>query len=527
MKILFLDPPRRIWPYMNFEDNYLTKQAYVCLAANVRANGFPQVSILDCMPLKLGWKSLARHLQEHRPDVVAIGENHALYAHEAVKAFRLAKEVLPRVITVAGGGHFTNLADAYLGGPQTTRSAAAPARLAPAPAPIDFVVKGEGDVTLVELLRHLSDHPAQPPTQVEGLAFPMDGKVLHTDPRPLVENLDDLPLPAYDLLPMDLYGKARLLFSPGGTTIHHSRGCAHSCRFCVWWTQMARRSVDAEGREALRPAWRTKSVERTLEEMELLSRVFNKRGLVFVDDCWNLDPGWNVRFARAVKEARLKVNWFAFMRADGLLRDHASGVLGELVEAGLAHVSIGAERVEDEELDRFGKRPGSSETTREAFRVLKEHHPSVFRQATFIVGLPDETPASMQRQAQFARELDLDYPGFHPLTPVPGTPLWEEAVRLGTLEADSFEQFDWSTPVQPSATMSRAQIEATMADMAASYVTLPWLLRGLASRSAYKRSLYQWFLKVSVAVAADSALHRVLPRKSAPVPMVTPGWYER
>lgn len=526
MKVLFLEPPRRTWPYMNFEDNYLTKQAYLCLAANLRAYGFPLVSILDCMPLRMGWKTLAARLQELRPDVVAIGENHALYADEAIKALRLAKKVLPGVTTIAGGAHFTNLADTYLGHGAGPRCSTPPPFLAREKGAIDYIVKGEGDVTLVELVQHLCSHEG-PPLHVPGLAFARNDEVVHTAVRPLVDNLDSLPLPAYDLLPMELYGKARLLFSPGGTTISHSRGCAHSCSFCVWWTQMARRTVDPDtGREVLSPCWRTKSVDRTMEEVELLAERYGKKGLVFVDDCWNLDPEWSRSFAKAMKSSGLRVNWFAFMRADCLVRDHRNGVLRELVEAGLSHVSIGAERVEDGELSRFDKRNYSAKTTREAFRVLKEEHPRVFRQATFIVGVPSETRSSMLQQLNFARELDLDYPGFHPLTPVPGTRLWDEAMESGLIEADSFDQFDWATPVMASAQMTRREIEETLIELEKSYVSLPWLIRGLTSASSYKRAMYKWFVKVSLHMGLDIARATLLRSKGPLMPLLKPTWYD-
>jgi len=261
--------------------------------------------------------------------------------------------------------------------------------------------------------------------------------------------------------------------------------------------------------------------------VELLARRYGKKGLVFVDDCFNLDSRWNERFARVLLDSRLQVNWFAFMRADYLVRDHESGVLAELVRAGLSHVSIGAERVEDSELAAFRKRHYSADTTRRAFSILKQHHPSVFRQATFIVGVPDETRESMLRQLEFARELDLDYPGFHPMTPVPGTPLWDQALEGGTLEADRFDQFDWATPVVPSRHMTRRQIEETLIEIEKKYVTMPWLLRGLASPSRYKRAMYLWFLKVSARMSLDLARSVLFPGTGPLVPLVKPRWYDR
>ena len=525
MKVLFIEPPRRVWPYMNHEDNFLTKQAHLALAAALRVGGFRDVAILDCLPLRMGWKSLARQLSQIRPDVVAIGENHALYSDEAMKAFSLVRRIVPGAVTVAGGAHFTNLADAYLGAGGGVRSASAPPWLRPERGLIDYIVKGEGDVTIVDLVRHLAGGSGLP-EEIPGLAFRDHGEVVHTAPRELVSDLDTLPLPAYDLVPMDKYGTSRLLFSPGGTTIQHSRGCAHACSFCVWWTQMARRVVDRDGKERLAPRWRTRSVAGSVEEVELLVHKYHRKALVFVDECWNLDPNWGSQFADEIIRRRIKVNWFAFMRADHIIRDHRSGVLEKLVNAGLSHVSVGAERVEDEKLAGFAKSSYSAEQTREAFALLKRHHPQVFRQATFIVGVPDETRESMLRQLEFARQLDLDYPGFHPLTPVPGTTLWEESIEAGIIEAENFTEFDWATPVIRSATMSRREIEETLIEMEKRYVRPSWLLKGLVSPYRYKRAMYQWFAKVSASMALGIARNTLFPSSGALVPLEKPVWYD-
>ena len=89
---------------------------------------------------------------------------------------------------------------------------------------------------------------------MDGIAFGEGDEVVRTAPRKLIKDLDSLPIPAYDLLPMHLYGRSRYLFSPSGATMHHSRGCTSKCSFCAWWTTMADRKVDADGNEVLSPA---------------------------------------------------------------------------------------------------------------------------------------------------------------------------------------------------------------------------------------------------------------------------------
>ncbi len=506
MKVLLIQPPKYFWPYISADDNFLVPQALPCLGAVARDAGM-DMRLIDCSPMKMGWKSLATEIERERPDVVGVGENHATYSHESLKALRLAKELLPDVVTVAGGSHFTNLADESLKNEF-----------------IDYVVCREGEETFVELLKSIQS--GGDPGEVRGIAYRAGGEVKHTPARPLIDDLDTLPLPAYDLMPMKLYGTSKFLFSPGGTTIHHSRGCVSNCRFCAWWLQMA--ETDESGGEVkFRPRWRTKSVGRTMEEVRLLAEKYNKRCLVFVDEFWNKDADWNAGFAKALIEARLGVEWFAFMRADAILRDEKLGILADLVRSGLVHVSIGVERVEQGELKKMGKGFYSDSTSIECFHILRDKYPGVFRQGTFIVGVRDETPETMNAQADFARKLDLDYPGFHPITPVPGTAFHAEAEREGWIEIKDYREYDWMTPIISSEYMTREQIEEQLIGLSKRFVSPMWFLRGITSKTRYKRRMFVWWMLVTLRIFWASARRFVWPLKTEVYAgLVKPDWYD-
>jgi len=507
MRVLLVSPPRLLWPFMNEQDNFLLPQALPCLAASLVRAGH-QVEVIDCLPEKMGWRSLERALRRRCPDVVAAGENHALYASEVLRLVSLAKDVDPGVITVLGGAHFTNLSDRYL----TSH-------------PIDYIVRGEGDVTFAELIDALGRGGRSAATEVPGIAFTEDGEIQFTPPRPLVEDLDDLPMPAYELMPMEKYGRARYLFSPGGTTIHHSRGCSSRCSFCVWWTQHAQRTGCC-GMEELAPTWRTKSVARTLEEMEVQYRRYDKRCLVFVDPSFNLDPEWNDEFATELIRKDWDLKWFAFMRSDFILRDEASGVLDKLVRSGLTHVSIGVERDDAEFLAANNKRSYSRERTEETFRLLREKYPQVFRQATFIIGVRSETPNTIQRQLEYARALKVDYPAFHALTPFPGTELWDEAQQNDWLEVTEFDAFDMSTPVMGSERMSREELEDAIIGLNEAFVSVPWFIEGVTSAHGYRRNMFLWWALVASRVFAGSVRQRLNPlRMERYTHLVEPRWY--
>src|SRR4029450_25061 len=128
-----------------------------------------------------------------------------------------------------------------------------------------------------------------------------------------------------------------------------------ACDFCAFWINMAERTVDANGEERLVARWRTKSVEKTLDELEFLQRDFGKRYFVFVDDTFNVDPKWCEAFADAGLRRGLKSHFLAFLRAALILRDEKVGVFEKLGRAGLIHAAIGVERLSDEELKNFHK----------------------------------------------------------------------------------------------------------------------------------------------------------------------------
>lgn len=507
MKVLLVQSPRYYWPYVGEGDNHLMPQWLACLGAMLRREGY-DVRAVDCMASKIGWSRLARIIEDEKPQVVAVGENHCLYAQEAIKVFQLAKQIDPTILTVAGGVHFTNLPEANL--------------LA---YPIDFIVIGEGEQTMVELLDEVQKAQARP-DRVPGLAYRSNGGVKRTPPRVLNPDLDTYPLPAYDLLPMREYGKSRYLFAPGATTAQHSRGCVSRCNFCVWWVQNADRRI-VDGEEKLFPRWRTKSVERMAEEMEILHRDYDKNFLVFVDDAWNIDCHWSDRFSDEIMRRRLPTQWFAFMRADCMVRDEKQGILEKLVRAGMTHVSIGVERHQDVELQEMKKGFYRDDLTRECFDLLKSKYPGVFRQGTFIVGVRDETRDSMYEQFDYAKTLDLDYPGFHPLTPVPGTEVWEEARARGWIEIDDFSYYDWMTPIMSSTHLSREDIETILLDMNRRFIRLKWLARGLMSRHTYKRKMYVWWLLVTTRLAVDALRQRLNPfQRDRYTSLVKPMWYD-
>jgi anaerobic magnesium-protoporphyrin IX monomethyl ester cyclase len=246
-----------------------------------------------------------------------------------------------------------------------------------------------------------------------------------------------------------------------------------------------------------------------------------------VDESWNIDPRFNDAFAERMIRSGMKTKWFAFMRADCIVRDEKKGILEKLVRAGLSHILIGVERAEDDTLSLLDKRFYTGGVAEQALNIFKTKYPEVFLQATFIVGVKDESHETMKKQVELAKKIDVDFPAFHPITPVPGTPIYDEAIAKGWITEAQFDDFDWLTPVLDSNYMTRDEIAESLYRMNKEFVNKRWMAKGLTSRVPYKRDMYIWFTLVSAKMALDALKQRVNPLNVEHYQqLVTPEWYD-
>jgi anaerobic magnesium-protoporphyrin IX monomethyl ester cyclase len=516
-KILLVRPPRYLWPFINESDNFLLPLGLPCIAAAIRAK-FPEIAvkIIDCPPLKIGWKTLSDMLKDEKPDIVGAGEE-ALYHHEAVRLFRLAKEIDPQIITVAGGHFFSWMIDHSL-----------------SDFPIDAIVRFEGEETIVELIRALEKNGEL--AGVTGIAYKKNGKIIKNPLRPMVDDLDALPLPAYDLMPMGKYSPFGYLW-PQSVTLEHSRGCIDHCNFCSLWTFWGKHlKTDIEhGELEVMPRYRTKSVARMLEEVDIIYKKYDRKYIIWADPTFNVDPAWTNEFCEGLLKKNYKdLYWWAFLRADFLLRDERLGILEKMVKAGLTHPLIGVERACTDDFRKVAKSVYTREIVKDVFNIFKVKYPSVFRQGTFITCLPFDTRESMLELVKYAVEIDSDYPAFHPVAPVPGTYLYQDAKKNNLLIEKDFKKYDWATPVMRSQSgLSIENFARLNLELNKRYVLYRphWLVRGLFSPYKHKRGLYWWFFINTMKMISIQIKDAILGRKKMEgitgfMRLRKPVWYE-
>jgi len=273
----------------------------------------------------------------------------------------------------------------------------------------DYVILGEGEVTLSELLAHLDASPSVPPTSLTGLAFRGDGgKVVNTGRRANLTALDELPFPAWDLVDVDRYRRAWSQHHHFSMNMATTRGCPYHCNWCakpIWGQRYA-----------------TRSAENVVAELRLLRDAYAPDHITFADDIFGLRPGWIRAYADAVRDAGVRTPFKCLSRADLLLRD---GEVEALRDAGCETVWLGAESGSQRILDAMEK--GTRvEQIREAARRL---HAAGIRCGFFLqFGYPGEGPEDIAATRRLVRECNPDDIGISVSYPLPGTRFHERVV---------------------------------------------------------------------------------------------------
>ncbi|MFH0794825.1 MAG: radical SAM protein [bacterium] len=289
---------------------------------------------------------------------------------------------------------------------------------------VDFVMINESEVTLGELLECMkSDGFAiRGLSRIAGMAVRgEDGIALTTPPRPLVENLDIFPNPARHLLPNHAY---RMPFFEDGpfATVIPTRGCPWPCTFC--------RAGRVWGREI-----RTRSPEHVHGELTDLAERLGIRNVVFMTDSLTLNRQWARKFFHMLIEKGPRITWICNSRVDVVDKE----MLRLMKEAGCKLISYGVESGNQEVLNATKKQI----TLEQSERAIKNTRDAgILSMAYFILGLPGETPDTINETIAFAKKIDPDYVNFHVATPFPGTELYDLALEKQWIASDNWDDFE-------------------------------------------------------------------------------------
>lgn len=459
MKILFLEPPKDFWFLMG---EYLPPPLGMLeLAAYIEEkNDNVDIGILDCQAEGVSWSKLEKRIESFNPDILAPSALSTCNTYTVLRSLEIAKKSNPDIKTVVGGQHFTALAHESLEEyPE-----------------IDFIIRGEGEITLSELVKALKNEESV--YNVRGLSFKHGDKIVHNPLRPFIKNLDELPFPAYHLVEdhMKKYNFKMMAGSAGYALVEASRGCSHRCKFCSQWKYWGGK-------------WRTKSPQRIAEEMEYL---FNEHGSSFL---WLTDDNLGLgKRTRALCDELIKkgisneLMWFFQARSDDIIRNEE--VLPKMHKAGNLWVMAGLERHEESSLKSLNKNLKPSDA-KKSMDLLKKN--GIFAQATFITGERTDSHESMDDMREFINQTDPDLAIFMILTPYPGTKIYEIAKRNGWIEDYNWANYDMIHAVMPTEHLTRSEVQEELYKCYRSfYGSIQRRVTGLFSRNKFKRKTYRY-----------------------------------
>ena len=439
------------------------------------------VEVVDCIATRMGWPEFEKVLEQKRPKYYLTQVTAPTLRNDMYGIF-LAKALGAK--TLAFGTHVT---------PMTLET------MRPFPA-LDLILRGEPEMTLREVVDTLEgkspsdprvakmlaetrlrvegpglpvegskskvtgyrlqveENNLQPSTfqpltlsQIAGLAWRDAGEIVINPDRPFIPNLDDLPVPLHELLPLD---KQRMPMIKGPFTfIVTSRGCPAGCKFCIKHV-------------SYQTSVRLRSPERIFEELQRLAEL-GVHNVNMYADLFTVNREQVVGLCKLIIESGLKVKWTCNSRVDYV----DSEMLQLMSRAGCWFISWGIESANEQILKRTHK----GYRKEQAVQALKwAHAAGINNWGYFIIGLPGETEETIQETIAYAKQLPLDIALFHIAAPYPGTPFFYEVVQNGWFRpGTNWEEVD----MDKSTVLDYAGLPAERLEYWQKRATREWSLR--------------------------------------------------
>ncbi len=435
MNVLFITPPMGSW--VTHGDHKAPNQYYAQIAAYLREKTDTQVKVIDAKALDITVEQMLAQVKEVNPDLCVFGDLlHSTGGLSVIWHFnetaKMIKEILPNTRVVVGALWYSAYSvETLTQNPQ-----------------IDFVAMGEGELTIMDLVNAIKNKETDF-SKIPGLVSrDKDSKIQMGPHRSLIPNLDELPMPAYDLFPMKEY-VGHTYWKPFAELLT-SRGCPGACTFCYQWSLYDKRNSKTDY-----ISWRGKSHQKILEEMDLLEKQYGVKVVVIQDDAFNVDKENVKNFCEEKIRRDNRIKWVCLGRADDWLAHKE--IMPLLHQAGLFMGLVGIEVESDEQLAKQGKGI-TLKQIKDTVKALRQANISSV--GTVLIGLEDDTEAIIKKRFEVANEVDPDIMALDYVTPVPGSQLWNRSVELGWINPKHIDlkSWDFHHPVIPTNHLSKEEV---------------------------------------------------------------------
>ncbi|XHH08314.1 MAG: B12-binding domain-containing radical SAM protein [Candidatus Bathyarchaeia archaeon] len=415
--------------------------AYLAAVLEEKGN---QVIVFDCIAEGIGQNQLKQKLAEFNPDVVGISSMTPM-ALSTMMAAKGAKETCPNTTVVLGGPHATFMDKEIL---------------ANEPA-VDVIVRGEGEVTLAELTQRIVNGVGL--NSADGITYRHQGQIVQNPDRAYIQNLDELPFPAYNHFPLEKYRLFGKLFFPVIT----SRGCPFQCNFCTTSRILGKQ-------------YRVRSPKNIGHELELLKREYDADSFTFYDDTLTLDKKRLYDICDEIKSRKLNIPWDCQTRVDQISEE----MFAKMKATNCQQVFFGAESGCQSVLKAVNKRT-TVEQNEAAIKMAKKA--GLFVAISIILGYPGETAEMRKETFDFLLRTEPDDVYLCIATPYPGTELRREVERLGYKMSADWSRYDTTTPVFENPLLPDDEALRLRKQFYDSFYSPKYALRHMFKRNFYSR----------------------------------------
>jgi radical SAM superfamily enzyme YgiQ (UPF0313 family) len=373
------------------------------LASVAREQG-DEVSIIDSIAMDYSFDQIRGEIKRLDPDLIGLTSTTSMIP-DAYNVARIAKEYNTDIRIAIGGPHATFTQE------MTMKES----------PEIDYVVAGEGETVFSNLL--LSLKGKKDIRDVRGIAYRNSERIVVAPPETLIKDVDTIPLPSIDLLPMDKYVADNKRFG----TLMTSRGCPYNCIFCSSSLQFGK-------------IWRGHSVERVMTELRRLVNDYGLHEIEFLDDTFTLNMKRAVEIANKIKEEKLDIRWSGSARVNLFNDEIANAMKG----AGAHTIYFGIESGNQKTLDFIGKGINLQQAMDS---VNKGNAAGLNTLGSFIIGFPDDTTDEIKNTIKFSKKVNVRLAQFTIATPYPGTRLWDLAKSRNIIRTLDWRKYTTLSPV--------------------------------------------------------------------------------
>lgn len=433
---------------------------FVYIAGSLRAAGYDPV-IYDAMSSWHGYEDIEKRITDLKPAVVATTAFTAEIV-DALKVLKLAKDINPEIITVIGNVHPTFCYEEILKEHHSY---------------VDYIVRGEGEETMVELLDAIFEKGNI--SKVNGIVYKDNEEIIVTSPRGFIKDLDSLPM-AWDLIDWPIYTYKPMDDSVLGI-VSSSRGCTQQCSFCsqqLFWQRQ----------------WRGRSAENFVNELEFLRNIYSVNVVMISDETPTLSRKRWERILDLKIERGLDTKLLLETRVNDILRDE--DIMWKYKEANVDHIYVGVESTSQMTLDIFKKNIKAEESKR-ALDIINEY--DIVSETSFVLGMPDDTKESIRNSVELAKYYAPDLAFFLAIAPWPYSDIYPELKPY--IEVKDYSKYNLVEPVVKPKKMTLDELRNELGRASREFYMHKLLT--LDEMSSSKR---EFMIKVIKLIATDSYL---------------------